>query len=163
DARPGGRRDEPHDPQQQELAVARRRLAQALDGLLEIVGAPLGERDRRIGHPAQLHPLLRPRGGERLAEVVARLLGVVLLGRARAQQAPSLGAPQQTETAPQPVTTAASSGGGGLKTWQEILIFGAGVVLLAGIAIAIISDARERAPAPEGELATVGPHRHRRE
>jgi hypothetical protein len=82
---------------------------------------------------------------------------------AHAQVAPSLGAPQTTHTAVTPVTTSSSTGSGGLKTWQEILIFGAGIALLTGIAIAIISDARERAPTPEGELATVGPHRHRRE
>jgi hypothetical protein len=59
--------------------------------------------------------------------------------------APSLGAPEPEETAPAPVTTD-DPADDGLDTWQQVLIFAAGVVLLAGIAAAIISDARRRAP-----------------
>ena len=83
----------------------------------------------------------------RPARLVA-LLAVLALAApaaASAQQAPTLGAPTQTQAAPT-VATTASSTGGGLKTWQELLIFGAGVVLLGGIAWAIVSDARSRAP-----------------
>jgi len=101
--------------------------------------------------------------GTRLIPIVLAVVLAVSAAPAAAQVAPSLGAPQTTQTAVQPVTTSSSTGNGGLKSWQEILTFGAGIVLIAGIAIAIISDARERAPTPEGELATIGPHRHQRE
>jgi hypothetical protein len=79
---------------------------------------------------------------------LAALLAVLALAApavAGAQRAPSLGAPEQTQTTPTVATTASSSDGG-LQTWQELLIFGAGVVLLGGIAWAIVSDARSRAP-----------------
>jgi hypothetical protein len=71
---------------QEELAAARRGLAEALDGGLEVVGAALGERQRRVGHPAQLHALLRARRGDRALEVRPRGLGVVALGGAGAQE-----------------------------------------------------------------------------
>lgn len=63
-------------------------------------------------------------------------------------QSPFLPLPQggQPTIQQQPVTTSSSSGGG-LKTWQEVLIFAAGIVLIAGIAVAILADARHRAPA----------------
>jgi hypothetical protein len=79
---------------------------------------------------------------------------------APAQQAPTLGAP--TQTAP-PVTTTTAASDRGLKTWQELLIFGAGIVLLGGIAIAIIGDARDRAPTADRRAVTepAGPKRHR--
>jgi hypothetical protein len=51
------------------------------DGGLEVVGAALGERERRVGHPAQRHPLLRAGLRDRPLEVLARGLGVVALGR----------------------------------------------------------------------------------
>ena len=76
--------------------------------------------------------------------LAALVLALALAAPAPAQQAPTLGAPEtQTDTAPPPQTT--STDGGGLKTWQEILIFGAGLILLAGIGFAIVGDARERA------------------
>ena len=80
----GGAR-KPISAQQQQLAVGRRRLAEALDGLLEVVGAALGEGQRRVGHAPQLHALLRARGGDGATEVVARGVGVVALGRPRAE------------------------------------------------------------------------------
>jgi hypothetical protein len=49
----------------------------------------------------------------------------------------------QTDAAPPPADT--STSGGGLKTWQEALIFAAGIILVTGIAFAILGDARERA------------------
>ena len=52
---------------------------------LEVVGAALGERERRVGHAAQLHALLRARGRDGAAEVVARGVGVVALGRPGAE------------------------------------------------------------------------------
>jgi hypothetical protein len=96
-----------------------------------------------------------------IAVVVAVL---ALAPAAPAQQAPTLGAPTPQETAP-PVTTTTAAADRGLKTWQELLIFGAGIVLLGGIAIAIIGDARERAPTQDRRPATepggAGPKRHR--
>jgi hypothetical protein len=62
--------------------------------------------------------------------------------------------PPQTPTVAQPNTNTADDGG--LKTWQELLIFGAGLVLIFGIGYAIVSDARSRAPVGEGELAHPG-------
>jgi hypothetical protein len=80
-----------------------------------------------------------------LLALAALVLALALAAPAGAQQTPTLGAPEtQTATAAPPDTTA-STGGGGLKTWQEVLIFGAGLVLLAGIGFAIVGDARERA------------------
>jgi hypothetical protein len=84
-----------------------------------------------------------------------------------AQQAPTLGAPATptTTSAPPPVTT--SSGNGGLATWQELLIFGAGIALILGIAFAILGDARERAAKLRhggADPATAGvPHKHRQQ
>lgn len=78
------------------------------------------------------------------APVLAALLALSLLPAPSAlgQQPPSLGAPSPEETAPAPTTTSGSDSG--LKTWQQLLIFGAGAVLLAGIGFAIVSDARDR-------------------
>jgi hypothetical protein len=100
---------------------------------------------------------------------VALALALALAAPAAAQQSPSLGAPAAPEDTvqTQPATTTSSSGGGGLKTWQQVLIFGAGIILIGGIAMAILSDARERAarvghggPATEPAGAT---HRHRQQ
>ena len=60
--------------------------------------------------------------------------------------APSLGAPEPTQTTPPPVTTDSNSNDGGLAGWQTALIFAAGLVLLGGIAVAIVGDARRNAP-----------------
>jgi len=99
---------------------------------------------------------------------VALVLVLALAVPAAAQQSPTLGAPPAPDVTvqTQPSTTG-SSGGGGLKTWQQALIFGAGIILLGGIAVAILSDARERGgrvghggPATEPAGAT---HRHRQQ
>ena len=74
-----------HRAQREQLAAARRRLAEPLDGVLEVAGAAFGERQRRVGHAPELHPLLRTRRGDRALEVAARLLGVEALGGARAE------------------------------------------------------------------------------
>ena len=71
----------------------------------------------------------------------------------------------QTPTAAPP-DTSTTSGGGGLKTWQEVLIFAAGIVLVGGIAVAILGDARERARrldrhATAGASATDSADRHK--
>lgn len=102
----------------------------------------------------------------RLARMLAAALVALAFAApaAMAQQAPSLGSPSEEETAPQPVTTSTTDDGG-LDTWQQALIFGAGVVLLGGIAFAIIGDARQRAPGPGRDAmpeTAGGPgHRHR--
>ena len=81
-----GRRDEHRrQPQQHQLAAGGRRLAEALDRNLEIVRAALGQRERGVRHAPQRHPLLRACGGHRAPEVLARRLGVVALGRPRAE------------------------------------------------------------------------------
>jgi len=91
--------------------------------------------------------------------VTILVLSLLAIGTsvAAAQQAPSLGAPEPSETAPPPVTTTTADGG--LDPWQQVLIFAAGIVLLGGIAFAILGDARQRTrgtsaasdpPPPEG-------------
>jgi hypothetical protein len=77
--------------------------------------------------------------------------------------APAQGETQPTVVATQPTTDS----GGGLQTWQQVLIFAAGVILLAGIGWAIVSDARSRAPVREGDThrpgGTTKPRRSERE
>jgi hypothetical protein len=106
----------------------------------------------------------------RLVSPVVLLMALVALGTpalAPAQQSPTLGSPSPQETAPAPATTT-DPADEGLDTWQQVLIFAAGVVLLGGIAAAIIGDARRRAPRPAraGRRARAGEdraadHRHR--
>ena len=89
DAGGGGRDEQAHRAQREHLAAARRRLAEALDGVLEVAGAAFGERERRVGHAPDLHPLLRARGGDRALEVAARGLGVEALGRRARRGSPA--------------------------------------------------------------------------
>jgi hypothetical protein len=84
-----------------------------------------------------------PPASRSLLALLVALAVLVLPGAALAQSAPSLGAPEPEETTPAPVTADPSDDG--LETWQQALIFAAGVVLLGGISIAIIGDARHRA------------------
>ena len=109
--------------------------------------------------PVRLKPLLA------LAALAAVL---ACAAPAVAQNAPTLGEETtQTQTAAPPDTT--DSGNGGLKTWQEVLIFCAGLALLVGIGFAIVGDARERAGrlarrGREPETAGAGvPHKHRQQ
>ena len=104
---------------------------------------------------------MRARVGSWLA-VTALVLA--LASPAAAQQAPTLGAPPAPNVTVQPQTTS-TTGGGGLKTWQEALIFAAGIILIVGIAIAILQDSREKARAirhggPATEPGTA-PHKHK--
>jgi len=93
-------------------------------------------------------------------------LVLALAAPARAQQAPTLGAPPSPNVTVQS-TQSSTGGGGGLKTWQEALIFAAGIILIGGITIAILTDARERSRRiGHGDpLTESGPspdrHRHR--
>lgn len=92
---------------------------------------------------------------KRTAATVLTIVAMLALpALAGAQQSPFSGLPPAPTTTPD-VTVAAptTSTGGGLKTWQEFLIFGAGLVLLLGIGYAIVSDARHRAPLTHGEEA----------
>jgi hypothetical protein len=99
----------------------------------------------------------------------ALVLSLAAAAPAPAQQAPTLGAPETTPNTAAPPDTTDTSGNGGLKTWQEVLIFGAGLVLLAGIGFAIVGDARERAARLTGRrgsavAADAGPgHKHRQQ
>jgi hypothetical protein len=101
----------------------------------------------------------------RRAAVLAAALALGLApGAARAQFAPLPPAQQQTQ---QTVVVPSNSDTGGLESWQEILIFAAGVIMLAGIGWAIVSDARSRAPVQEGDTHRLGgrgrPRRSERE
>ncbi len=97
--------------------------------------------------------------------VAAILLTLALAVPAVAQEAPTLGAPSTEETTTQAPVTTTDTSDGGLAGWQQILIFAAGIILLGGIAIAIVSDARQRAGGDDravNEDGTVG-HRHRQQ
>ena len=99
-----------------------------------------------------------------LLALAALVLALVLAAPAGAQQTPTLGAPEtQTDTAAPPDTTA-TTGNGGLKTWQEVLIFGAGLILLGGIGFAIVGDARDRTRRHGTSMEPTGhaliPHKH---
>jgi hypothetical protein len=94
----------------------------------------------------------------------ALVLALASSAPAAAQQSPTLGAPPSPDVTVQTQPTTTTGGGGGLKTWQEALIFAAGIILIGGIAVAIMTDARERArrighggPATEPAGTT---HRH---
>jgi hypothetical protein len=71
--------------------------------------------------------------------------------------APLPPAQQPTETATTTGSSSTTSGdSGGLKSWQELLIFMGGVVLIVGIGYAIVTDARRNAPVKEGEEGHIG-------
>src|SRR4051812_50184488 len=74
-------------------------------------------------------------------------LVLALAGPASAQQAPTLGAPptpNQTVNSGPATTLGSTTGNGGLKTWQEALIFAAGVILVGGLAGAVPPDSPQR-------------------
>ena len=52
----------------------------------------------------------------------------------------------------EPLPVVEDESGDGLSTWQEILIFGGGAILLGGIALIIIRDARRRAPVTDAQM-----------
>jgi hypothetical protein len=91
---------------------------------------------------------------------IAALLWVLALPAAASAQNPFGPLPQ----AQQPTQTATTNTGsststsdnGGLKTWQEILLFMGGVILIVGIGYAIVTDARRNAPVKEGEEGHIG-------
>lgn len=80
------------------------------------------------------------------------LLGVLAVPASAVAQfdpvSPSSPAPQEAPT----VAAAPDHGdNGGLKRWQEILLFAGGLALLAGIGFAIVGDARRHAPVGEDD------------
>jgi hypothetical protein len=102
-----------------------------------------------------------------LIAVMALALALAAAAPAVGQQAPTLGAPETTESTAAPPPETDTDGNGGLATWQEVLIFCAGLVLLAGIGFAIVGDARDRAArltrrGREPETAGA-PHKHRQQ
>lgn len=92
-----------------------------------------------------------------LATPLAVLALLAVPATAPAQQNPFAPLPPADQPATPTVVVAPDTGGGdGLKAWQEMLIFGGGLLLLAGIAYAIVSDARRRAPVKDSEIAHPG-------
>jgi len=99
------------------------------------------------------------------AAMVMMALALAVAAPAGAQQAPTLGAPPAPSVTAQPVQSTTGAGNGGLKTWQEVLIVAAGIILIGGIAVAILTDSRERAAkirhgGPITDPAEA-PHRHK--
>jgi hypothetical protein len=103
--------------------------------------------------------LLPSRAVLRRSLAIAALLCLLASPAAALAQSPFAPLPQAQE----PTQTATTSGSstttddsGGLKSWQEILIFMGGVVLIVGIGYAIVTDARRNAPLKEGEEGHIG-------
>jgi hypothetical protein len=93
----------------------------------------------------------------KLALLLAALVLLAVPSIVVAQGNPIGPLPTPAPAPPETVVVApGNDGGDGLETWQEILIFGAGFILLLGIAWAIISDARTAAPVTENEMAHPG-------
>jgi hypothetical protein len=95
-------------------------------------------------------------------------LVLALAAPAAGQQAPTLGAPPTpnvTVNSGPSTTLGSTTGNGGLETWQEALIFAAGIILIGGIAFAILTDSREKASRlGHGRAVTEpgdAPHRHK--
>jgi hypothetical protein len=99
--------------------------------------------------------------------VVRRTLAIAVLScvlappvAALAQQSPFAPLPPAQQPT-QPTTTTSNTSNtngdsGGLSSWQEVLIFLGGVVLIVGIGYAIVTDARRSAPVKEGEAGHIG-------
>jgi hypothetical protein len=86
----------------------------------------------------------------RLVTLLACLIALCAPVAAHAQNSPFAPLPPATTTPDVTPTVSPSStpgsDGGGLKGWQQILIFGGGAILLFGIGFAILADARSVAP-----------------
>lgn len=90
-----------------------------------------------------------------LSTVLALVACAPALGQGAFSPLPQA-APDTTPTAATTTTTKTASDQGGLKRWQEILLFMGGVALIGGIAYAILSDARRLAPVSENEASGHG-------
>lgn len=80
------------------------------------------------------------------------LVALLVPVAAGAQSSPFAPLPQAApapDTTPTVTSSVSTSDDGGLKGWQEVLIFAGGGILLLGIAWAILSDARSVAPTIE--------------
>src|SRR3954468_9984162 len=95
-------------------------------------------------------------------------LVLALAAPAAAQQAPTLGAPptpNQTVNSGPATTIGSTTGNGGLKNWEGGVLFPPGIILIGGIAVAILTDSRERAARlGHGRAVTEpgdAPHRHK--
>lgn len=95
-----------------------------------------------------------------LRRPLAIAAALCLLAPAAAALAQNPFAPLPTPQQPTPTTTSTSGSSSnpdsGLKTWQEVLIFMGGIVLIAGIGYGIVTDARRSAPVKEGEEGHIG-------
>jgi hypothetical protein len=90
---------------------------------------------------------------------VAPLLAALALLAAPAvatAQSPFAPLPQAAPPEAPTVVVSNNGSGDGLQTWQELLIFGAGLILLVGIGWAIAADARTKAPVTDREMAHPG-------
>jgi hypothetical protein len=91
--------------------------------------------------------------------VLALVLGCAVPSVAHGQGSPFAPLPPSPE-GPAPTQTQApldpSNQDDGLETWQELLIYGAGGVLLLGIGWAIVADARRAAPVKAGTRPQKG-------
>jgi hypothetical protein len=96
----------------------------------------------------------------RTATALTVLALLALPAAAVAQQSPFQPLPPPASTTDTPTVTVQpptnSGSDSGLKTWQEFLIFGAGLILIIGIGWAIVSDSRNRAPVKDSELGHPG-------
>lgn len=86
---------------------------------------------------------------------VAAMLAVLVASAEAYAQGGAFGPLPQANTTPTTTTVSATTTGsqGGLKTWQEILLFIGGVALIGGISYGILSDAKRAAPVTAEEGA----------
>ena len=93
----------------------------------------------------------------RTAATVLTSLLLLAAPAAVSAQTPFAPLPQAAQpTTPTVVVAPPSSNDRGLSSFQELLIAGAGLLLLIGIGWAIVRDARTKAPVTESELAHPG-------
>ncbi len=131
------------------------RICRAFGGMLRTIAARAA--GRRSGYRARAMAFRRTPAARLRAALLTLVLVGALLAPARAafaQGSPFQGLPSAPQTVPQQTvtTTSGSLDDGGIASWQQVLIVIAGVVLLTGIAIAIVRDARSRAPMKETDI-----------
>jgi len=87
----------------------------------------------------------------------------LLLTLAVPATAPGQGTPfaplEPSAPPPTPTQTFSNTGSDddGLDGWQQALIFGSGLILLGGIGLAIVRDARQRAPVTDNRRIVAPP------
>jgi hypothetical protein len=98
----------------------------------------------------------RLRSGRAVLLIAASLLALPAAARGQSPFAPLPSQPTTTATPTvQTTTSTTSTSTGGLSSTEQIALFGAGIVLIGGIAFLIRRDAR--AQVPEGRLASDRP------